>query len=152
MRHPTITVLVGALALAFVVPQISSAETLISEAEAKLPQAPDTGMATRGITRGPGIEIVSPAPGAHDLKSPLPLKIKFIVRNSVPIDTANVKLTYLRVPSVDLTDRVKSYLTKDGIDMAQADVPPGNHLIRIDVRDAEGRSTATTLTLSVAPK
>ena len=152
MRHSTITVLIGALALAFVFPQISSAETLISEAEAKLPQAADTGMATRGITRGPGIEIVSPAQGAQNLKSPLPLKIKFIVRNNVRHRRGEREGHLFAGPSVDLTDRIKSYVTKDGIDMAQADVPPGNHLIRIDVRDAEGRSTATTITLSVAPK
>ena len=150
MRHPMITVLVSALAFAF--PQMSSAEMLISEAEAKLPQSGDSSMATRGVTRGPGIELVSPAPGTKNINSPLPLKIKFVGRNSVPIDTASVKITYLRTPSVDLTERVKAHLTKDGIDMAQADVPPGNHLIRIDVKDTEGRSASSTITLLVVPK
>ena len=152
MRRPIIAVLVGVLALAFAFPQKSSAEVLISEAEAKLPPPSDTRMATRGLTRGPGIEIISPAPGTQGVKSPLPLKIKFIGRNSVAIDPASVKLTYLRVPSVDLTDRVKSHVTKDGIDMAQADVPPGNHLLRVDVKDTEGRAASSTFTLLVAPK
>lgn len=125
---------------------------LISEAEAKLPQATDSGMATRGITRGPGIEIVSPAAGTQNIKSPLPLRVKFIGRNSISIDPASVKLTYLRVPTVDLTNRVKPHVTKDGIDMEQADVPPGNHVIRVDLKDTEGRSATTTITLSVAPK
>ena len=151
MRSSMITVLISALALACTFPKMSAAETLISEAESKLPQFTDAGMATRGITRGPGIELVSPAPGAN-VKSPLPLKIKFVGRNNIPIETASVKLTYLKTPMVDLTDRIKSHLTKDGIEMDQADVPPGNHLIRIDVKDAEGRSASTTITLAVAPK
>ena len=124
---------------------------LISEAESKLPQLADGSIATRGITRGPGIELVSPAPGAN-VKSPLPLKIKFVGRNNIPVETGSVKLTYLKIPTVDLTDRVKSHVTKDGIEMGQADVPPGNHRIRIDVKDAEGRTASTTITLAVAPK
>ena len=144
--------LVGALALAVVHPPSAVAETLITEKEAALPQAPETGMATRGLTRGPGIVLLEPAAGARNLKSPLPLKIRFIGHNNVAIDPASVRLTYLRVPSVDLTERVKNHLTKDGIDMAQADVPPGNHLIRVDVRDAEGRMGSATILLSVAPK
>jgi hypothetical protein len=152
MRHPVVTALMCAAVLAFALPQVSHAEMLISEAEANLPQAADTAMATRGITRGPGIELVSPAPGAPNLKSPLPLRVKFIARNSVAIDLASVKLTYLRVPAVDLTDRIKPHVTKDGIDMEEAGVPPGSHLIRLDLKDTEGRAATTTISLTVAPK
>ena len=152
MRYSMVTLLIGALAFTVAHPQVSAAEMLISEAESKLPPGLDSAMATRGITRGPGIELVSPAPGAQNVKSPLPLQLKFVGRNAVPIDTASVKITYLRIPTVDLTDRVKPHVSKDGIDMPQADVPPGNHLIRIDVKDAEGRSTSSTITLVVAPK
>jgi hypothetical protein len=152
MRYPMVTVLIGALALTVAHPQISFAEMLISDAESNLPPSADTAMATRGITRGPAIEVVSPTPGAKNIKSPLPLHVNFVGRNNVPIDTASVKLTYMRTPAVDLTPRVKPHVTKDGIDMPQADVPPGNHLIRIDLKDAEGRAASTTITLVVAPK
>ena len=152
MRCCKVALLVGALALTGTFPKIAAAELLISEAEGKLPQSAETGMATRGITRGPGVEQVSPASGSHDIKSPVPLKIKFIGRNNVPIDPATVKLTYLKTPAVDLTERVKAHVTKDGIDMPQAEMPPGTHFIRLDVKDAEGRSTSTTISLVVAPK
>ena len=109
-------------------------------------------MATRGITRGPGVEQVSPALGSHDIKSPVPLKIKFVGRNNISIDPATVKLTYLKSPAVDLTERVKPHVTKDGIDMPQAEMPPGTHFIRLDLKDTEGRSTSTTISLVVAPK
>ena len=151
MRHPMITMIISALAFACAFPQISAAEMLISEAEAKLPPSPDTSMATRGLTRGPAIEMISPLPAAKNLKSPLPLKIKFTGRNNVAIDPASVKLSYLKLPSVDLTDRIKSHVTADGIDMSEAEVPPGIHFLRLDVKDTEGRASSTTITLSVAP-
>ena len=53
MWHPKLTMLIGALALTAsfcAVPQVSTAQMLISEAEAKLPASQDTGMATRGLT------------------------------------------------------------------------------------------------------
>jgi hypothetical protein len=155
MWHPKLTMLIGVLALAALTcafPQISAAQILISETEAKLPPSPDSGMATRGLTRGPAIEQIAPAPGAHNVKSPLPLKIKFTGRNNVAIDPASIKLIYLRLPTVDVTERIKSYVSKDGIDMAQAEVPPGTHVLRLDVKDTEGRSTSTMITFSVAPK
>ncbi len=155
MWHPKLTLLIGAFALSALMcalPQIATAQMLISETEAKLPTSQDSTMATRGLTRGPAIEMISPAHGARNVKAPLPFKVKFTGRNNVAIDPASVKLTYLRFPTVDLTERIKSYLTKDGIDMARAEVPPGTHVLRLDVKDTEGRATSATITLSVAPK
>ena len=130
----------------------AAAEVLISETEAKLPQAQDSSMATRGLTRGPAIEQISPTLGTTNVKSPLVLKIKFTARNNVAIDPATVKVTYLKLPTVDLTDRIKPHVTKDGIDMTGAEVPPGTHTLRIDLKDTEGRAASSTITLSVAAK
>ncbi|HTS39915.1 MAG TPA: hypothetical protein VMH84_05165 [Xanthobacteraceae bacterium] len=149
MWRPKLTVLIGALLLSFAVPRVSAAQMLISESEAKLPPSQDASMVTRGLTRGPAIEQISPALGATTVKSPMMLKIKFIARNNVDVDPASVKLTYLKVPQVDLSDRIKSYVTKDGITMAAAEVPPGNHVLRLDVKDKEGRTASSTITLTV---
>jgi hypothetical protein len=80
------------------------------------------------------------------------LKVKFIARNNVAIDPASVKLTYLRARPVDLSERIKAYVTKEGLEMNAAGVPPGTHVLCLDVEGAEGRSASTTITLSVAPK
>ena len=152
MSHSRLAAILGALLLSFATPQICVAQMLISQAEANLPQSSEVGIATRGLTRGPAIELVSPAAGTSNVRSPMPLKIKFTGRNNVAIDQASVKLTYLKTPSVDLTERIKSYLTKDGLEMNAAEVPPGNHVLRLEVKDAEGRSTSQTITLSIAPK
>jgi hypothetical protein len=128
----------------------SAADVLITEAEANLPSPVDVSLTTRGLTRGPVVEQVTPDPDAAPVKSPLLLKIKFQTRNNVPIDKDSVKLTYVRTPGVDLTSRIKAHIGDDGIDMKQAEVPPGNHVIRIELKDQQGRSSSTTIKLSVA--
>jgi hypothetical protein len=127
------------------------AEMLISEAEARLPASPDASMTMRGLTRGPGIEQISPDPD-RGAKAPLALKVKFLTRNNVAVDPASVKLTYLKASPVDLTERVKPHLTPEGITMNAADVPPGTHLVRIELKDTNGRASTATLKLTVAPK
>ena len=130
----------------------NAADVLITQAEANLPSPGDSMMATRGLTRGPGVEQLTPDPDSKGVKSPLPLKIKFVGRNNVAIDPASVKVTYLRTPSVDLTERIKAHLTPDGIDMKEVEVPPGTHVLRLDVRDQQGRTSTATIKLTVAPK
>ena len=46
------------------VPPHAAAEVLITDAEARLPSSPDAAMTMRGLTRGPGIEQVSPTADA----------------------------------------------------------------------------------------
>jgi hypothetical protein len=132
-------------------PAGAAADMLISEAEAKLPPSSDVVLTTRGMTRGPGVEVVSPDPD-RSVASPLPLKIKFIARNNVAIDPASVKLFYVKAQSVDLTERIKKHLTANGIDMDQAEIPPGTHLLRINLADSQGRTGTATIRLTVAPK
>jgi len=151
MRFPLFAFLCGTLVLALAPARAASAaDVLITEAEANLPAPVDVSLTTRGLTRGPLVEQITPDPDAAPVKSPLPLKIKFQTRNNVPIDKDSVKLTYVRTPGVDLTSRIKAYIGDDGIDMKLAEVPPGNHVIRIELKDQQGRTSSTTIKLSVA--
>lgn len=122
------------------------AAPLIKDSEAKLPDAP--GLATRGITRGPSIRQISPEP-EQAIKSPFNLKIGFEARGGAKIDPSTVKVTYLKSPSVELLDRVKPGLSEGGIDLANAEVPPGEHQIRVSVQDSEGRQSNSVITLKV---
>jgi hypothetical protein len=152
MRHLLRAVGFSAGLLAVVIYSgVASADMLISEAEAKLPPSPDAGLTMRGLTRGPGIEQISPDPD-RGASAPLALKVKFLTRNNVAIDPASVKITYLKASPVDLTDRIKPHLTADGINMSSADVPPGTHVMRIELKDAQGRASTAVLKLMVAPK
>lgn len=122
---------------------------LISADEAKLP--PPKGavaVATRGITRGPKVAHVA---AATPSQSPMRLQLKFESFGGAKIDTDSLKVTYMKSPSVDLTPRLKPFVKPDGIDMPDAELPAGDHVIRVDVKDSEGRSASTSFTLKVAP-
>lgn len=121
---------------------------LIKDEEAALPAA--ASMTTRGITRGPGIRLVSPDPAAGVVKAPFNLKVAFEPRGGAKIDPASVKVTYLKATPIDLLDRVRPGLSEAGIDVAGAEVPPGNHQIQVSVQDSEGRKTNSVFNLSVA--
>jgi hypothetical protein len=125
----------------------SQASPLVTEEEAKLPNAP--GLATRGVTRGPGIKVVSPDPSAKTVKSPFDLKVGFEARGGAKIDPASVRVHYMKTPLIDLTDRIKGGIKDEGIDVAKAELPPGEHPIRVTVKDSEGRSTSSVMTVTV---
>ena len=136
--------LTGLLLLSFA----AVADTLIKESESKLPPAAAS-ITTRSITRGPGIRLVSPDAANQKLTSPFLLQIAFEPHGGAKIDLSSIKLTYLKTPSVELLDRVRSGLSEKGIEMASAEVPPGEHQIRVTVQDSEGRQTNTVINLSV---
>lgn len=105
----------------------------------------------RNLTRGPGIDRL--APPAIGINGAFRFAVKFKPRNGVPVDPASVRVTYKRQPSVDLTPRVKAFLTADGIDAPAVIVPPGRHVIEIEATDKEGRLGRGQVTLTVeAPK
>lgn len=122
--------------------------TLIKSEEAKLPPASGT-LATRGISRGPGIKILAPQPGA-ELSSPFELKVAFEPRGGAQIDPASVKVIYLKAQPVDLSQRVKAGVSAQGIVLSGAETPPGEHQIQISVQDSEGRIGNAVVQLNVA--
>ena len=77
------------------------------------------------------------------------MRIAFEPHGGAKIDLSTVRLTYLRSPSVDLTERVKAGLSENGIDLKVAEVPPGEHQIRVSVQDSDGRVSNAVLTLNV---
>lgn len=125
------------------------AAQLITAEEAKLP--PPRGAVAadrRGILRGPKVEVMSPADVVH---SPLHLQLKFEAFGGARIDPESVKVIFLRTPNVDLTSRVKPFIQAGGIDMPDTEVPPGEYMVRVDVRDSEGHPGTTSFTLKISP-
>jgi hypothetical protein len=121
---------------------------LIKSEEAKLPPASGV-LTTRGITRGPGVRLLSPEP-AVTVNSPFSLKIVFEPRGGSKIDMAAVRITYLKATPIDLLPRVKPGLSGHGIALEGAEVPPGEHAIQLSVQDSEGRVTNTVFQINVA--
>lgn len=125
---------------------LAAAQTvqLITDDEARLPAASQA--PSRAITRGPGVKLVSAESVA---KSGFPLKVAFEPRGGAKVDPASVQVTYLKSPAVDLTARLKGAIRADGIDLAAAAAPAGEHPLRVTVRDDEGRQGVLNFNLTV---
>jgi hypothetical protein len=140
------------LCVGLVGPAAANAESLITASEAALPAAAaaaaPTKIATRGITRRPEAEAVPPKPG-EPVKSPMTFRVKFIAHGGATVDPASVKVTYLKEPAVDLTPRLAKYISAAGIDMPDAELPPGEHLIRVQLRDSHGAPGSDVVTLTI---
>ena len=54
-------------------------------------------------------------------------------------------------PPIDITQRIKPFITPAGIDAPSVVVPSGSHVIEIEATDKEGRVGRRQLTLTVAP-
>jgi hypothetical protein len=114
------------------------AEVLITEQEAMRPAAaPKAEEASRGIFRAPKISVLSPQEEGI-VTSPLNLKLKFESFGGTKIDEDSIRVIYLKNPSVDLTPRLKKHLKSSGIEMEVAEAPPGEHHLKVEVKDSDG--------------
>jgi hypothetical protein len=131
-----------------VIPARSEAGTiLITEQEASLPNG-RSGPISRGITRGPSVELVQPAETAH---SPVHFQIKFQTFGGTKIDLDSLHVSYLKSPEIDLVPRLTRFVQRSGIDIPDAELPPGEHTFRIEVSDTEGRTRSSVFVFKVAP-
>jgi hypothetical protein len=88
---------------------------------------------------------------ADNVHSPVHFQLKFESFGGAKIDPDSVKVTYLRTPNVDLTPRIKPFVQATGIDMPDAELPAGDHMVRVDIKDSDGRVGSTSFVLKVAP-
>lgn len=124
---------------------------LITPSEAGMPVSATPNGSTRNLTRGPGIDTL-PTPDKGVDGKPFRLAVRFLPSNGVPVDPASVRVYYRRQPPVDITERIKSFISPAGIDAPSVVVPPGTHVIEIEAMDKEGRIGRRQLTLTVAPQ
>jgi hypothetical protein len=149
-RHAFGFILLGCLAIALIPFDRASAIQLITQEEASLP--PPKGAVPvdrRGILRGPKVEVVSPNNAAQS--SPLHLQLKFESFGGAKINPDSVRVIYLRTPNVDLTPRVKQFIQPDGIDIPDTELPPGEYMVRVEIKDSDGRLGTASFTLKVSP-
>jgi hypothetical protein len=140
--------LLAAFILSVQSPYARAGVVLITSEEAQLP-TPKGVYASRAVTRGPRIDLSGP--DTNDVHSPLRLQLKFRGFGGATINLDSLRVTYVKQPNVDLTLRVRPYAQPAGIEIPDAEAPPGEHLVRVEVHDSEGRRTTTTFLLSVAP-
>jgi hypothetical protein len=126
---------------------VAHSAPLIFANEAALPDG-SVSVHTRGIVRGPGVDVISPDLNTS-LKGPFNLKVDFKEHGGNLIDKNSIKVVYVKSPLIDLTSRFQNGISTKGLLFLGAEVPPGDHIIRISLKDIEGRETSKLITLKV---
>jgi hypothetical protein len=116
---------------------------LVTGSEAALPPSA-TSKAGRSITRGPAIRQVAPA-NAVAANQPFALKVEFAGRGGEKINPASAQVAVLRGSDINITDRLKPYITANGIEIADARVPAGTYVLQVTVSDAGGRQSIANI-------
>ena len=127
----------------------NAGSVLIKPEEAALPSPPETpsfASVTRAITRRPSVTLASPE---ASVTSPFNLEFKFQAHGGSSINLDSFHLIYLKNPNVDLTARVKPFVTASGVDMVAAEAPPGRHVIKVRISDSDNRETSAVFVLNV---
>jgi hypothetical protein len=135
------------LGLLLVSSQARAGTVLITEREASLPPERVV-VGSRGITRGPRIELIEQAEPVH---SPLHFQIRFQSFGGAGINTESLHVVYLKTPEIDITPRVARFAYPIGIDIPDAEIPAGEHYIRVEVTDSGGRTRSSVFVLKIAP-
>lgn len=149
-RLPAVLACACALLLPPMAARAAEPVQLITSEEAGAPAPDAVGGALRNLTRGPGVDTQGTL-GTGVAGKPLRLAVKFLPSNGVPVDPENVRVIYRRQPALDVTARVKAFITPQGIEAPAVLVPPGKHIIEIEAVDKEGRIGRAQMTLTVAP-
>lgn len=122
---------------------------LITPQEAAAPDQPE-GHIEAGVEEGgPIIEVVNPEYGKI-YSPPLPVIVRFVPKDGQEVDLSTLKVEYMKFIPIDITERVRPYITKDGIRAEKVNIPPGIHNIRVSLSDVKGAKTRVNLYVTVA--
>lgn len=116
---------------------------LVTSQEAALPLSPNS-KAGRAISRGPAIRQVSPA-GPVAPNRPFPLRVEFVGRGGEKIDPATAQVTLLRGNNINITQRIQAFVTANGIEIPDAMVAAGTHVLQVAISDAGGRQSLANI-------
>ncbi|TAN61670.1 MAG: hypothetical protein EPN20_12065 [Magnetospirillum sp.] len=102
-------------------------------------------------SQGSGPQIVVYDPKLLDrLRSPVSIMVEFLPGASgLAPDMASLTVTLRGFISIDITDRLRQYLAGMRLAVEGADLPTGNHRIRMVVADTAGNLSARDLVLAV---
>jgi hypothetical protein len=136
-----------ALALVRLFKQQSQGLELITAQEARLPDDPRG--RSYAVSLGPSIMVVSPSPAAGFIRSPFTLRIRFQSHGGAQIDLDSFLLTYKKVPPIDLTQRVRSFVTPEEVQIDNVEAPAGQHRIQVNLKDSRGHDAMTEFTVKI---
>jgi hypothetical protein len=97
---------------------------------------------------GPTINVIAPKENMVQI-APFDIDIRFEQRGAAVVDLASLKVFLMKLWDIDITDRVRPYVSGDGIHVTHADFPKGQHTIKIAIADHEGHESLRTMTVMV---
>lgn len=124
---------------------ITPEEAMMAPASGKLESGPTQFSAASSL--GPKIEVRKPPEGSS-MPSPVEVDIKFMPKMN-PVDPASLKVSVIKLIDIDITDRVRTYATEDGIHVPAAQLPSGKHTVRISIADRDGLRSAKDVTFEI---
>ncbi len=98
---------------------------------------------------GPGIKVIEPPPDA-EYKAPIRLIINFVPKEGTAVDVKTFRLEYLKFVSIDITRRVANYVGPGGVNVEKADLPAGDHKLRITIKDTQGGISQQVYSVKIA--
>ena len=144
--------LAAALCIAVLAGAPADAMQLITPAEAALPFGDMPTLELRGSPlRRPRVEVVAPAVRGGVVGSPLHIIMRFRAFGGAKIDSQSIVVTYKKQPMLNITKRILPYITETGIDLPDAEVPPGLHEFRVLLRDNGGHEGGVDFGFQVSP-
>ena len=122
---------------------------LILPQEAQLPPPREVPVGSRGVTRGPLIRMVAPGASPQTVGGSFWLRVEFVGRGGARIDPSTLRVRYLRAWEVDISERLRPFATPEALEVREARVPPGRHLLKIDIRDDGGRQSEAVVEITM---
>ena len=98
---------------------------------------------------GPVIEIASPT---HNVtyEGPFPIKVDFAPGpKGYDVDIRSLKLEYKKAWGIDITDRVRDFITGTTIDVQESELPHGRHTVEIEIADTAKNLSRQIFTVTV---
>jgi hypothetical protein len=98
---------------------------------------------------GPTIEISSPTHNAT-YTGPFPIKVQFLPGpKGYDVDIKSLKLEYKKAWGIDITDRVRDFVTGTVIDVEESELPRGRHTVEIEISDTAKNLSRQIFTVTV---
>lgn len=112
------------------------------------PSPGDRGGAGGTGGQGPRIVVIKPEEGVvHSI--PLDIDVRFVLAEESGVDLSTLKVEYVKLFSINITDRVLPYASPDGIRIPKTQFPSGKHTVKISVADRPGRFSSRTFTIVI---
>jgi hypothetical protein len=98
---------------------------------------------------GPLIEIASPIHNGT-YEGPFPIKVEFLPGpKGYEVDITTLKLEYKKAWGIDITDRVRDFVTGTVIDVKESELPRGRHTVEIEIADTHKNLSRQIFTVTV---